>query len=334
MSQSSAPRLLLRPLGVLLLAFQASCNTGLSDEDRLEIYSDSAIVHYEQGDLDRAQSQALRGLAIDSEHRPLNLMLGWILLRRDTRDDLLRAEQIFRRLEDDDDEDDRVELGLAMALERVGALHEEAALAVAAGTVETDADSVEEGTEELEEEAMDLWKESLELFDSILEKRPNHIKARNGAMRVSANLGKYHKSLGHCDTLISSVERDRTWWSDQLMTQDLSPSDEALLRTRVRDHAALLVDTHLFAASLLHSLGRGIEAIDHLDQVVELDPMLSQTYSQRAQLLAEAGRYSEAVADIDKFIGRSEMPHTHPDIRRAFDLRSEWSRSVRDELGR
>jgi tetratricopeptide (TPR) repeat protein len=299
----------------------------MSDEDRLAIYTDSAVVHYEQGDLDRAQAQALRGLAIDKNHRPLNLMLAWILLRRDKTDTLLRAEQIFRRQESAES-DDRAQLGLAMTLERLGALNAEAADAVASGRTPTDASSIEEGVEDLREEARDKRLEALALFESILELRPNNLKARNGAMRVSAELERFDASLAHCARLIESVEGDRSFWTRQLQTQDISPSDEVILRERVKAHAALLVDAHLFAASVLHDVGRPAEALPHLDAVVRLDPTVSEAYSQRAQVLAGEGRLGEAVEDLDRFIARSEKPFEHPDIRRAFALRSEWARSL------
>jgi tetratricopeptide (TPR) repeat protein len=311
--------------GLTALLLLAGCNSGeMSDEDRLSIYSDSAVVHYEQGDLDRAQAQALRGLAIDRDHRPLNLMLGWILLRRDNRDDLLRAEQVFRR-QMDEQADDKVRLGLAMALERLASLHSEAADKVRKGSIPTDAGSKDAGATRLEDGARERWQESLVLYEAILTTLPNHAKALSGAMRVSAKLGQNDASLAMCSRFVTSLERDRMFWAGRLQNQDLTPTDESTARKRVQGFDALLIDTHLFAASLLRGLGRAKEALPHLDRVVELDPSLNEAYSMRAQVLAGVGRLSEAVADIDVFIARSEKPYEHPDIRRAFDLRTEWA---------
>ena len=308
----------------LLLLLAASCNSnGMSDEDRLSLYADSAFVHYEQGDLARAESQALRGLSIDDEHTGLNLMLGWILLRRDDRDNLLRAEQVFRR-QVGEEEDDRSRLGLATALERLGGLYAEAARSVERGVTKTAADSVEQGAEELRQEASEHQQESLALYEGILSERPNHHKARNGAMRVSAALDNEAESLRHCALLVETVERDRSFWAQQLQTQSISPSDETELRKRISSQGALLVDAHLFAASVLHRLGRSGEALVEMDHVVELDPGLNEAYSLRAQVLAEEGRLSDAITDIDLYIARSDKPYEHADIRRAFELRMEW----------
>jgi len=300
-----------------------------SDDEYLEIYAESAFVHYEQNDLARAESQALKGLAIDNRHVPLNLMMGWILLRQDTRDTLLRAEQVFRRLIDEEDEEDhRVFLGLATTLERLAAFHSEASLAVAAGSRKTNAPDRVVRALELETSANELREESMELYLTTLESRPKNIKALNGAMRVTSVLGRHDESLGYCDTMIATLTSEREFWTSLLQKEDLNSQDEDGLRAQVDNATNLSISACLFAANIEHSLGRNEAAVERLNYALELNPDLPEGYSMRAQLLAEIGQLEDAVADIDRFIARSNKPYEHPDIRRAFELLTTWNRTL------
>ena len=300
-----------------------------SDEEYLEIYAESAFVHYQQNDLARAESQALKGLAIDNRHIPLNLMMGWILLRQDSRVTLLRAEQVFRRLIDEEDEEDhRVFLGLATTLERLAAFHSEASLAVAAGKRKTAAPDIAVRALELEATANELREESMELYLTTLKARPKNIKALNGAMRVTSVLGRYDESLGYCDTMIATLASEREFWTGLLQKEDLNSDDEDGLRDQVDNATSLAISACLFAANIEHSLGRIEAAVERLNYALALNPDLPEGYSMRAQLLADNGQLEDAVADIDRFIARSNKPYEHPDIRRAFELLTTWNRTL------
>ncbi len=318
------------PLSILATLALFGCQSNEpSDETRLEIYSESAFVHYEGNDLARAESQALKGLAIDSRHVPLNLMMGWILLRQDTRDTLLRAEQVFRRLIDEEDEEDhRVYIGLATSLERLGAFHEEAAIAVAEGTRRTDAADPKARALELHAESLALREESLGLYQTALRSRPKNIKALNGAMRVASILERPDESLAYCDTLIATLASERKFWTGLLQKEDLNAEDESGLRDQVNNARNLMLSACIFAANLEHDLKRNDAALARLNYALELNPDLPECYSMRAQLLAESGQLEDAVADIDRFIARSDKPYEHPDIRRAFELMTTWNRTI------
>ncbi len=303
----------------------AACKS--ADTDKLDIYVNSAYVHWDQGDIDRAQSQALKGLAIDRKNGPLNLMMGWILLRRDNRDDLLRAEQVFRRVIDED-EDPRALQGLAATQERLATLYREAADLVLSGERKTASSDVAARAGELRAEANARAGEALSLYQRVLEERPDFIKALNGAMRTTAALEDWDASLAWSARLIETVRSEQTYWVSILQRENIAPREEQDLRKQVENATQLLVDTHLFAANLLHDLGREAEALEHLDQTVALDPFLPEAYSLRAQAFFGRGRLSEAVADLDRFLKMSDKPFEHPDIRRALDLRTDWSRQL------
>lgn len=327
-----------KPISLILLAsltlFGCQSNE-MSDEDRLEYYAESAFVHYEGNDLARAESQALKGLAIDSRHVPLNLMMGWILLRQDNRVTLIRAEQVFRRLvEEEDSEDHRAFLGLATSLERLATLHEEAAAAVASGRRKTDAPDRAARALELQADALEMREESLELYRTTLESRSKNVKALNGAMRVTAVLGRPEKSLAYCDRLLETLSGERDFWTSLLQKEDLDASEEEGLRRQVDSAAELMIAACMFAANVEHELGRNQAAVERLNLALELDPELPEGYSMRAQLLAEIGNLKEAVADIDRFIALSDKPYEHPDIRTAFELQTTWNRTLKSEQSR
>lgn len=316
---------------LLIASVVLACNSNeRSDEDYLAIYEESAFVHYEQNDLARAEAQALKGLAIDKRNVPLNLMMGWILLRQDTQQTLLRAEQVFRRLIDDDQEDHRVYLGLATTLERLAKLHEQASVAVAEGKRRTDAPDRAVRAVELAGDAHKLREESLGLYQTTLEARPKNIKALNGAMRVTAALERPKDSLVYCETMLITVDAERKFWTSLLQKENLDTNEETNLQQQVENAADLMVSACLFAAELERGLGLVESALEHLNYALEINPDLPDGYSMRAQLMAETGRLEEAVADIDRFIARSKKPYEHPDIRKAFELLTTWNRTIQE----
>jgi tetratricopeptide (TPR) repeat protein len=156
---SHALRALALPaLCALVLPLAACSSSGLDATERkqmVEMHTDLALGYYQLGDLDRAEQQVLKGLEIDADDEDLKLLLGWTLQRRGRTEDVLRAEQIFRRLPDDDY---RVVLGLAEALEQKGKAFDEAARSIRAGEQDTDAPDPAARADELAASGRESWK--------------------------------------------------------------------------------------------------------------------------------------------------------------------------------
>ena len=317
------------PVAVLFVLATLGCYSDkVSDEDRLSIYSDSATVHYQQNDLARAESQALKGLAIDKDNIPLNLMMGQILLRQDNPTTLGRAEQIFRHLAKSED-DYRVFIGLAGTLERLGMAHAQAADALETGTQTAKNGNPEELIQQHRADALRLREEALEIYGEALLKRAKNLKALNGSMRVAAALGQSEKSLAFCDTLLKTLASETEFWTSQLQNENLNDIEEKRLRKEVSGSSELMTGASLLAATLEQQMGRNDAALDRLNFVLELNPQLPEGYSMRAQLQAKLGNYNEAVADIGRFLSLSDKSYQHPDIRRAFELQTSWNRALR-----
>lgn len=295
---------------------------GQPDEGQLfELYSTTATYLYEDDDLARAEEQAIKALAIDPEAWSMRRMIGWIRLRGGRSQDVIVAEQIFRELMDEGDEGGATVLGMATSLERLGIGYDDAAKRY---TEDPEANKSDVGPEELELKARDYWVEARELYGRQVEKGEGNTTAMNGLQRVEALLGDYDKSLSWSELLLERAQGELEAWQRMLRSEDLTADEERLYRTNEQDAIELCNQTHLFAATILYELDRYEEAIQHLDAVARTEPGLAEIYGKRAQLLAEVGDYRRAIEDIDRYLRLSDEPFEHPNVRRAFELRSQY----------
>lgn len=317
---------------VLALSLCAACATDgeLSAEqkqNRIELYTETAQQHYQIGDVDRAEAQAVKGLELDPENEKLKLIWAWSMQRRGRTDDILRAEKLFRDLVPNGDY--RAVLGLAEALERKGSAYEEASENVRSGKRVTDAPDPEARADELQAMAREAWTESLVHYEATIEKRRDDPDALNGAMRVEALRGNLAQSLDWSKKLIEVTQADLDFFEKRAVRPEASAQQEDEFRRRARQRTDVIVATHVHASTLAFQLGRREEALEHLDRALELAPDRAELHSRRAQVLKDVGRYQDAIDDVDKFIKLSTVEFSHPDIQRAWRLRSECEQGLR-----
>lgn len=291
-----------------------------SDEQLLELYTTSATYFYEDDNVIQAQEQAVKALKIDPKHKAMRRLVGWVRLRMGSSEDLIIAEQFFRKLSDEGDTNGATLLGLATALERLGVAYDEAARAVRAG-----ARQAPKGKDPaahasyLEEKARKDWKEAIALHEGMLESGEGSTRAMNGLQRLYGLLGDYEASLHWSEVLLERSGAELDTWRRMLTAADLTEDEENLFRTNEQAALDLRRNTHLFAATLLQRQGRHREAIAHLDAVAADEPDLPQVYSRRAQLWIALGDYARAKDDLDRFIGLSDAPLGDPELRQAFE---------------
>lgn len=308
----------------LCLAFLvgvAACSTSGDQPDpekQLQLHREFALRYFDQGELDRAEQQADKGLEVDSDDRQLLLMKAWIRQRRGTTRDLFVAEAIFRDLSDG--KDYRVELGLAQALERKGVLYREASEAVASGERFTENLDPQERAAELLADAHEAWEESARRYEKVLDLKPGEFQAFNGLQRVLALEGDDAGSLEWADRLLEDSAAEMIFWRERLRRPDLTASEENRLRKLLDGSIKLQVETHLSAATLLVKNDRDDEALEHLDAAALLDPRTAEIHSRRAQLLHQLGRNDEAADAIQAYLRAVDLPFEHPDIKRAYAL--------------
>jgi len=300
-----------------------------SDEQKLELYSTTATYLYEDGDLDRAQEQAVKALEVEPDNRAMRRMIGWIRLRKNGNDDLILAERFFRDLVDDGDENENTLLGLAITCERLGKAYDDVARALLAGEREPeDGRDPERSARDLSEKATDYWAEAVSLCDGILEAGEGNTNAMNALQRVHALMGNYEESLAWSARLLERTTAELDSWRSMLQEKNLTDREESLFRENERSALDLQTDTHVFAATLLFRLKRYEEALAHLDAVVAGSPALAQAYSLRGQMRARVGQYEGAVQDLDRYLALSDAPYEHPDVQKAFELRAEAQKHV------
>ena len=295
-----------------------------SDEQQLELYTTTATYLYEDDDLERAQEQAVKALEIEPDHLAMRRMIGWIRLRLSTNEDLIIADRFFRDLREDGDESEATELGLAITCERLGKAYDDVARALEKGEREPlEGKDREEEARELAAKARKLWKEGIGLLEESLASGEGSTNAMNALQRLYALSGRYEESLAWSARLLERSSAELASWRQMLTASDLTDREDELFRSNEKAAIQLQTDTHLFAAAVLNRTGRIEEAIAHLDLVVVENPGLPQAYSLRAQLEARAGRYPDALRDIDRYLALSDLPFESPEVRRAFELRSE-----------
>jgi tetratricopeptide (TPR) repeat protein len=300
-----------------------------SKEQKLELYSTTATYLYEDGDLDRAQEQAVKALEVEPDNRAMRRMIGWIRLRKNGNDDLILAERFFRDLIDDGDENENTLLGLAITCERLGKAYDDVARALLAGEREPDdGRDPERSARDLSEKATEYWEEAVSLCDGILEAGEGNTNAMNALQRVHALMGNYEESLAWSARLLERTTAELDSWRSMLQEKNLTEREESLFRDNERSALDLQTDTHVFAATLLFRLKRYEEALAHLDAVVAGSPELAQAYSLRGQMRARAGQYEGAVQDLDRYLALSDAPYEHPDVQKAFELRAEAQKHV------
>lgn len=312
----TAPTLVLAAL--LGLAACSSSGDQPDPEQQLQLHREFSLRYFDQGELDRAEQQADKGLEIESDDRQLLLIKAWIRQRRGTTQDIFVAEAIFRDLADG--KDYRVELGLAQALERKGVLYREAAEAVASGERFTEKLDPQERADELLTNADEAWDEAAERYQKVLELKPGEFQAFNGLQRVLALQGDDDGSLEWADRLIEDSAAEMAFWRERLRRPDLTAGEENRLRDLLDGSIKLQIETHLSAATLLVKNDRTEEALGHLDEAVLLDPRRAGIHSRRAQLLHELRRYDEAADAIQAYLRATDLPFEHPDIKRAYAL--------------
>jgi tetratricopeptide (TPR) repeat protein len=326
---------MIRPLvPVLLLALlftaQGCASDGPSAEERtraVENFTEQAQLYYQMEDLDRANAQCIKGLALDPKNLKLRLIQAWTLLRRGTLPDVQQAESVFRELQSSGDF--RAVLGLATALERKGVAYVETSEKIKSGKQVTEAADPEKRIKDLEDAGLKAWNESLEQYEKSIGMHKSDAEALNGLVRIETLLGHKEKALEWCARLIEVNQENIEFWEKRTQSKDLTQRDEDEYRRILRQFKKLQAATHMHAAELQDDLNHDDEALAHLDEARKFEPDRADLYSRSAQIRKDLGKYKEAIADLDQYIALSKLPYEHPDIQRAWRLRQECEQAQR-----
>ena len=300
-----------------------------SPEQRLDLYTTTATYLYEDDDLLRAQEQAVKALEIDSDNEEMRRMIGWIRLRLGSNEDLIVSERFFRDLIKEGDENPVTVLGLAIACERLGNAYDLVARAIESGTraPERNADPKKAAARSFKQ-AKGYWLEAIERIEGMLTNDEGSTDAMNALQRLYASMERFDESLAWSIKLLDRTGEELEACRRILTSENVDPTDEAFFREQEARAHELRTQTNIFAATLLFKQQKNEEALTHLDDVVAESPRLAEAYSIRAQLLSRLGEYQRAIEDLDKYLSLSKNPNDHPDIKRAFEIRSQCEREL------
>ncbi|MCZ6597755.1 MAG: hypothetical protein O7B99_08970 [Planctomycetota bacterium] len=319
------------PAALLALVLLAGCSSGPKEPDPeklLDLYMTTATYLYQDESYVRAQDQAVKALKIDPQNEPMRKMIGWIRLRMGRVEDLLIAEDFFEQLSREDPSNAAVLLGLASSQERLGVAYDEAAREITSDERYTEAVDPEARSADLFERSRAYWRRSKANYEKVLSGPTAKIKAMNGLQRVAALLGDYDESLTWSKRLLESSRAELAGWRNTMRSRDLTDTEERVARRSEEAAIELQVDTHLFASTMLRKLGRNDEALVHMDGAIALTPNEPQVYSLRAQLRSDVGDHAGGIEDIDRYLRYSQEEFAHPNIRRAYDLRTFCEREM------
>ena len=319
-------------LAALTLFFATGCQSdGLTeaDEDAMfQTHHDFAFAYYAMGPegYDRCQSQIYKAFEFKPNHVELRVLLGQVLVRKGTLEDIASAELVYESLLRDDDP--RATLGLATCKERMGIFYDEAGRAIADGTRFTEARDPMARAKELTKRAQELWEEGEEYYLEALSEKSDDRSVLNGLQRITALQGRTEDSLAYANRLLEVCTGELEFWQAQMQRPDLSARDEDSIRVDLRELEKLAKRTHFHAADLEVELGNDMAALDHLGAVARLDPNMPEVHSRRAQLFKRVGDYSAALAEIEEFLRLSQLPFEHPDVNAAYTLKQECEEAL------
>jgi len=321
------------PLVALTLALVACSSSpdGPTKKQRAQLHKENALQFYYMNELDRAQDQIRRAIEIEDDDESLQLILGMILQKRDGPQDVNQAEKIFRKLKKDDF---RVTIGLGEALERKGRYYDDAARALLSGKRFAEGGDPKTKGKEFQELARENWEEAVKWYEASLELKENQLDALNGLQRATALLGRNEESIEWANRLLTEVDHNVAFYKKQLDIPQITVSDERRWRDKLHANERTEVVTRLHVSTLLRILGRLEDAREHLDRVIELEPDDPVPYARRAQILKDLGEYEQAVSSVDRFLAlSSDLDFEHPEIRRAYNLRTECELALQESTG-
>lgn len=296
------------------------------EERRLGQYRTNARQYYEGGRYAQALQQAQKGLEIDEDDEYLLLLLGWIHLRLETRDDIWAAERYFERVGRKPlfgSENRDAVLGHGLSLRRQGDFLDAAAALALQSAGPDPAKSAAARKTKAESERK--YAAAAERLERALELNPEGTDALDALQQIYALQGEIEKSVACGRRFIEIAAKSRPLWERQLLRTDISTEEEKLARAKVESNRRREVASHSLAANCLFKLRRFEEAKTHLDALLTIDPERPEEYFNRALCKEGLGDLEGAVKDLEVFLRKTPLGFESPQVRRAYDLISQFS---------
>ncbi len=317
-------KLFLLPLALTTLLSSCTLFGGLSREEqnRLSQSQYNADSFYKAGRYDQAIQQANQGLKIDSNNETLIGILAWSHLRKATRDDVWKSEELFDQI------DRRSWLGLGSETNWYAVFGHGLALRRQGDFLSATA------AIKAQSQAIEKYEDAADRFERALELDPKNTEPLDALQQVYALSQEYEKSLDCGKRFVDAAMRSRPFWENQLKRLDISSEEEKIARSKVESNLKREVASRSLAASVLFKLERFSESLEQLDELLKLDPEKSEEYFNRALCREALADTRGTVEDLDVFLKKTSLGFESAQIRQAYDLINKYSdKKTKDAQG-
>lgn len=157
----------------------------------------------------------------------------------------------------------------------------------------------------------ELLARAIPLYERVLETSRENPYALAGLAKANLLAGDPAKGVEYARRYVAiSVESQVQWksrladYERELAKDRTKPTEEQreVFRSKIRGAREKEVGMRLLIASVLVRSGDPAGAVAEYDRILELDPARAPAYLERAQARAMAGKYREAVLDLERYL--------------------------------
>lgn len=324
-------------LGVMSAAVVlVSCRS--VDKDKLQLFLDSAVVYYDEGDLVKAEGQARKAVELDPNDLKALTILAMTRARQGNAGDMNALSEsivLFERAADHGGRDEfQILLGRGMAqsararlaLARVEVLSKPQTSTLAPAPDASSAISKE--IERLRETAKADLDEAEKSLLRAHEELPDFLAVLDSLQALYSLRDEPEKSIEWGRKVVEQTNKGREEKEKILARAGRSVEAEGATRREMRRFLDAEVNSRSLMALMLHRQGKDREAVDELDRVLTIDPNRVEDYFNRGVCRQIAADYAGARRDFEVFLRRSSLPADSPTIRDAWDRIAECERHI------
>ncbi len=317
-----------------------ACNTVTSEnEQAIAVHLENAAQYYDAGHYERAMQQWQKVLDEDSRNDKARLGQGMALYqmgREDSAEGVQRLAQAQQRLEelreeDLDDQQWKVQLGLALVHQRWVELYDLKVRKAAADRAAGRGVDQREG-ETVEREMASHVREAEVAYHAVLasgDREPvDRLTAWLGLARLAAVRGDLEASLEWAGEYERQIEKSKALWKDMA---ERSPKEAAIWEAKYDGAELQQADVHDLMGSVLFKLGRADEAEAQLEKVLAIAPERASAWLNRGILRQARGDWDLARGDFRQFLALTTLAEDDPAVLEAARRLAEVEERVADE---
>jgi len=299
------------------------------------LYAGNGQRYFDGGKFAQAEDQFLKALEQDTYSHKANLGAAWSALHQGTPQKLQTAIERFDRTIDLNGSDSRAWLGLGMAHAELGLRQ----LREAEAADEKHPQAKEPERSRLTAEAKRLRGESARNFEEAKDALERTLKLHRDDPRallalgnVAANQNDFAAAERHYRKYVDLARQTREIFQKRKSTAETEEERKALvdkINRNVKDEGR----ARDMLAAIYFKQERHQDALAELNAILDIDAQPpDNVYLLRAQCLALAGQYGEAVQDVDRFLKYTSRKFD-PMVEQAYKLKDEYSRKLASAAG-